>query len=102
MSVAKSTHVYYTCLRKKSQRLFFGQISNYGRIFYETKIIWKPALVNAAVTLVCAIIIISVSASSAVWMVIGISLIVQAVLDLVTTFFPGKKKDDGVVVEPNE
>ncbi len=62
---------------------------------------WKPALVNAAVTLVCAIIIISISASSAIWMVIGISLIVQAVLDIVTTFFPGNK-NSGEVVEEHE
>ncbi len=62
---------------------------------------WKPALVNAAVTLVCAIIIISISASSAIWMVIGISLIVQAVLDIVTTLFPGNK-NSGEVVEEHE
>lgn len=63
---------------------------------------WKPALINAAVTLVCAFIIVSVSASDMLWIFIGIVLIVQAVLDIVTTFFPGKKKDDEVVVEEQE
>ncbi|MCD7824063.1 MAG: DUF308 domain-containing protein [Oscillospiraceae bacterium] len=61
---------------------------------------WKPALVDAVVTLVCAFIIMSVSATDAVWMVIGISLIVQAVLDIVVTFLSGKKpNDEDVVVE---
>ncbi len=63
---------------------------------------WKPTLLDAAVTLICAIIIVSVSASDMIWMVIGISLIVQAVLDIVVTFFPGKKQDDDVVVEEQE
>ena len=62
---------------------------------------WKAALVNAVVTLVCAFIIISVSASDVIWMVIGISLIVQAVLDIVTAFFSGKKSGD-VVVEDSK
>ncbi len=63
---------------------------------------WKPALVDAVVTLICAIVIVSVSASDAIWIVIGISLIVQAVLDLVTTFFPGKKDDDVVASEHDD
>ncbi len=62
---------------------------------------WKPALLDAVVTLVCAIIIVSISASDAIWMVIGISLIVQAVLDIVTAFFSGKNNGD-VVVEDSE
>lgn len=63
---------------------------------------WKPALIDALVTLVCAVVIVSVSASDAIWIVIGISLIVQAVLDIVVSFFPGKKKDGDVVVEGQE
>ncbi|MCD7804798.1 MAG: DUF308 domain-containing protein [Oscillospiraceae bacterium] len=62
---------------------------------------WKPALLDAVVTLICAIIIVSISASDAIWMVIGISLIVQAVLDIVTAFLSGKKNGD-VVVEEHE
>ncbi len=64
---------------------------------------WKPALINAIVTLVCAIIIVSISASDALWIFIGIVLIVQAALDIVTTFFPGKKsQNEEVVVEEHE
>lgn len=62
---------------------------------------WKPALIDAVVTLVCAIIIVSVSASDAIWMVIGISLIVQAVLDIVVTFFSGRKNGN-VAVEDSK
>ncbi len=53
---------------------------------------WFVALIGSVLTVVCSIFIISnpFTSTAALWMFIGISLIVEAVLDLVTYIFSKK------------
>ena len=54
---------------------------------------WIWAALGAAVTLICSVVIICnpLSSTAALWTFIAISLIVEAVFDFVTTFFPAKE-----------
>ncbi|MCD8216103.1 MAG: DUF308 domain-containing protein [Clostridiales bacterium] len=54
---------------------------------------WIWAALGAALTLICAIAIICnpLSSTAALWIFIAVSLIVEAVIDFITAFFPSKK-----------
>lgn len=56
---------------------------------------WYLAAVSAVLSLGCAALILAnpFTTMEVLWMFIGISLIVEAVLDLVTTILGGKKKE---------
>ncbi|MCD7739305.1 MAG: DUF308 domain-containing protein [Lachnospiraceae bacterium] len=58
---------------------------------------WWISAVGAAVTIICAVIIISnpLGTTAVLWTFIAISLIVEAIIDFVAAFLPAKK-------DPNE
>lgn len=61
---------------------------------------WFLAAVSAVVSIVCAVVILNspFTSSAVLWMFTGISLIVEAVLDLVTLFLNGRKPREPVDV----
>ncbi len=56
---------------------------------------WGICAISAALSLVCAVIIIfnPLSSTVALWMFIAISLIVEAVIDFISVFIPAPKDD---------
>lgn len=59
---------------------------------------WFLAAISAAVSILCGIVIITspFSTMTVLWMFIGISLIVEAVFDLVAAFFGHREKRDPI------
>lgn len=57
---------------------------------------WIWAALGAALTLICAVIIICnpLSSTAALWIFISITLIVEAVIDFITAFFPSRKDSE--------
>lgn len=59
--------------------------------------IWYWAAISAAVTLVAALVILMnpFATTAVLWIFIAIALIVEAVLDILSIFFSGKKQEAG-------
>lgn len=58
---------------------------------------WFLAAISAAISIVCAAVILAdpFSSTELLWLFTGIALICEAFLDLVTFFMSGEKKEDG-------
>ena len=66
---------------------------------------WTWNAITAAVTLVIAVLILvnPFATTNAIWLFIGITLIVQAILDLLPVFLGGSgKKDDPIVLDEED
>jgi uncharacterized membrane protein HdeD (DUF308 family) len=55
---------------------------------------WFLALISAAISIVCAVLILMnpFSSTEVLWMIAGITLIVEALLDVVTWFLGGREQ----------
>jgi uncharacterized membrane protein HdeD (DUF308 family) len=62
---------------------------------------WIPYAVSAAVTVICAVIILCnpFGTVKALWLFAGISLIAEAVMDIVSMFIKGKEAPAEIIVE---